>query len=94
MASKKLDKLKTAGADMDKFFSGAEQSEPEEKEEIKVVFKGSGKREIPVSTPDFKPAMSIKMDEKKPSITAPAFFMLSIFLLAIFTLSLHELIYK
>lgn len=67
MASKKLDKLKTAGADMDKFFSGAEQSEPEEKEEIKVVFKESGKRETPVSTPDYKPVMSIKMDEKKPA---------------------------
>lgn len=67
MASKKLDKLKTAGADMDKFFSGADQDEPEEKEEIKVVFKGSGKREREVSTPDFKPAMSLKMDEKRPA---------------------------
>ena len=67
MASKKIDKLKEAGAGMDKFFSGADQADPEEKEEIKVVFKGSGKREIPVSTPDYKPAMSIKMDEKKPA---------------------------
>lgn len=29
MASKKLDKLKTAGADMDKFFSGASESPTE-----------------------------------------------------------------
>ena len=67
MASKKLDKLKTAGADMDKFFSGADQADPEEKGEIKVVFKGSGKRETPVSTPDYKPTMGFKMDEKKPT---------------------------